>query len=224
MTTETVSLTKGENVSLTKAAGGTLTAVNVELGWTPPDTQGAAYDLDAMALLLGGDNKVINEGGFVFYSCRNRTADNGATVYHVPAPENPYGRDMPTDLLGAVVHLGDNLTGAGNSADDPDETIAINLAKVDPACERILIVVDIFNGPSLNQKFGQVKSSFIRVRNPATGELLAKYDLTEDMSTETTMVFGELYRKDADWKFKAIEGGWDKGLKALAEVHGVHVG
>jgi tellurium resistance protein TerD len=224
MTQDTVQLQKGENVSLTKQAGGTLNAVEVELGWDPPNTDGAAFDLDALVLELGTDRKVINQGGFVFYSSRYRTADKGATVYYIAAPTSPYGKDLPTDALGAVVHHGDTLTGAGNAADDPDESISIDLTKVDPACQAILFVVDIYNGPSKGQKFGQVVSSFIRIKDAATGNVLARYDLTEDASTETCMIFGEMYRNDGGWKFKSIEAGYSDGMAALATAFGVGIG
>jgi tellurium resistance protein TerD len=190
-----VSLTKGGNVNLSKAAPG-LTAVIIGLGWDPRVTDGAAFDADASAFLLKGDGKVASDADFIFYN-------------------------QKTSADGAVVHQGDNTTGAG---DGDDEKVEIDLTKVAAGVEKISFGVTIHDADTRRQNFGMISKAFIRVVNKTTGEELAKFDLSEDASTETAMVFGELYRAGAEWKFKAIGQGYAGGLEAMAKNYGVNVG
>jgi tellurium resistance protein TerD len=190
-----VSLSKGGNVSLSKAAPD-LTAVTVGLGWDVRVTTGADFDLDASALLLGADGKVLSDQHFVFYN--NLTSPDGA-----------------------VEHTGDNLTGEGEG---DDEAINVDLAGLDPRVERVVFPVSIYDAVNRGQTFGQVRNAFIRVVNRANGSELARYDLTEDASTETAMVFGELYRYNSEWKFRAIGQGYASGLHGIAQDFGVNVG
>ncbi|MDI5964308.1 TerD family protein [Streptomyces sp. SL13] len=187
-----VSLTKGGNVSLTKEAPG-LTAVNVGLGWDVRTTTGSDFDLDASALLLDGTGKVLSNGHFVFFN-------------NLKSPD------------GSVQHTGDNLTGEGEG---DDETIRVDLAGVDSAVDRVVFPVSIYEAEGRGQSFGQVRNAFIRVVNQADGNELARYDLTEDASTETAMVFGELYRSGPEWKFRAIGQGYASGLAGIARDFGV---
>lgn len=222
----TVSLSKGGNVSLSKEAGGRLRHIAVELGWDAPEFDndpGKNYDLDGAALKIGANNKILGEDGFVFYSSRWRTADNGKSTYYVPDGDNPYGRDLPSDKVGAVVGAEDNTTGADDGVNKVDEAINIDLDKVEPECAKILIPVSIFEGKEKNQSFGSVRDAFVEIRDTDTGKSLARFDLSEDMGSETCMVFGEVYRKDGDWKFKAIEAGFNDGLGGLARAYGVNV-
>ncbi len=159
-----VSLAKGGNVSLSKEAPG-LTAVLVGLGWDVRTTTGTDYDLDASALLCDESGKVLSDQHFIFYN--NLTSPDGS-----------------------VEHTGDNLTGEG---DGDDEAVKVNLAAVPPQVTRIVFPVSIHDAESRGQSFGQVRNAFIRVVNQAGGAEIARYDLTEDASTETAMVFGELY-------------------------------
>jgi tellurium resistance protein TerD len=190
----TISLTKGGNVSLTKAAPG-LTAVSVGLGWDARTTTGTDFDLDASAIMLDGAGKVLSDRHFIFFN--NTTSPDGS-----------------------VEHTGDNLTGEG---DGDDETIKVNLATVPIEVERIVFPVSVYEGQARGQGFGQVRNAFIRVVNQAGGGEIARYDLTEDASTETAMLFGELYRSDGDWKFRAVGQGYSSGLAGIASDFGVSV-
>ncbi|WP_369388932.1 TerD family protein [Streptomyces sp. CG1] len=189
-----VSLSKGGNVSLTKEAPG-LTAVLVGLGWDARTTTGADFDLDASALLLNNSGKVASDQHFVFFN-------------NLKSPE------------GSVEHTGDNLTGEGEG---DDEVIKVNLAGVPADIEKIVFPVSIYDAENRQQSFGQVRNAYIRVLNQAGGQEIARYDLSEDASTETAMVFGELYRNGAEWKFRAIGQGYASGLRGIAQDFGVNV-
>jgi tellurium resistance protein TerD len=189
-----VSLSKGGNVSLTKAAPN-LTAVTVGLGWDVRTTTGSDFDLDASALLANAEGKVTNDGNFVFFN-------------NLKSPD------------GSVEHTGDNTTGEGEG---DDEAIKVNLAAVPADVDKIVFPVSIYEAESRQQSFGQVRNAFIRVVNQADNNELARYDLTEDASTETAMVFGELYRNGAEWKFRAIGQGYASGLRGIAQDFGVNV-
>ncbi|MCH0542052.1 TerD family protein [Streptomyces sp. MUM 203J] len=189
-----VSLSKGGNVSLTKAAPN-LTAVTVGLGWDVRTTTGTDFDLDASALLLNAQGKVGTDGNFVFFN-------------NLRSPD------------GSVEHTGDNLTGEGEG---DDEAIKVNLAGVPADVDKIVFPVSIYDAETRQQSFGQVRNAFIRVVNQSNGEELARYDLSEDASTETAMVFGELYRHGAEWKFRAIGQGYASGLRGIAQDFGVNV-
>ncbi|GAA3198187.1 TerD family protein [Dactylosporangium siamense] len=189
-----VSLTKGGNVSLTKAAPG-LTNVNVGLGWDVRTTTGADFDLDASALLLGADGKVLSDQHFVFFN-------------NLKSPD------------GSVEHTGDNLTGEGEG---DDEMIKVNLGALGPEVDKIVFPVSIHDADARGQSFGQITNAFIRVVNAADNNELTRYDLTEDYSTETALVFGELYRNGAEWKFRAVGQGYASGLAGIAKDYGVNV-
>jgi tellurium resistance protein TerD len=188
-------LNKGGNVSLSKEAPG-LTAVVVGLGWQARTSSGADFDLDASALLLGADGKVLSDAHFVFFN-------------NLVSPD------------GSVEHTGDELVGGSGNADD--ERIKVNLLAVPPNVERIVIAVSIYDAESRRQSFGQVRTAFIRVVNQADDRELTRYDLTEDASTETAMIFGELYRRDNEWKFRAVGQGYSDGLAGIARNFGVDV-
>ncbi|MQY04346.1 TerD family protein [Actinomadura macrotermitis] len=187
-----VSLTKGGNVSLTKEAPG-LTAVLIGLGWDVRTTTGADFDLDASALLVDQGDKVLSAQHFVYFN-------------NLRSPE------------GAVEHTGDNLTGEGEG---DDEQIKVNLAAVPAEATKIVFPVSIYEGDKRGQNFGQVRNAFIRVVNQHGNAELARYDLTEDASTETAMIFGELYRHGSDWKFRAVGQGYASGLSGIAADYGV---
>jgi tellurium resistance protein TerD len=189
-----VSLSKGGNVSLTKEAPG-LTAVTVGLGWDVRSTTGTDFDLDASAILVDPAGKVTGDKDFVFF---NNLASSD----------------------GSVKHLGDNLTGAGEG---DDEQVNVDLAAVPAGVDKIVFPVSIYDAESRGQSFGQVRNAFIRIVNQAGGAELARYDLSEDASTETAMVFGELYRSGSDWKFRAVGQGYASGLKGIAQDFGVSV-
>ncbi|GGZ22410.1 chemical-damaging agent resistance protein C [Streptomyces inusitatus] len=188
-----VTLAKGGNVSLSKAAPN-LTQVLIGLGWDVRTTTGADFDLDASALLCGG-GRVLGDEYFVFYN-------------NLKSPE------------GSVEHTGDNLTGLG---DGDDESLLVNLAEVPAGVDKIIFPVSIHDADRRGQAFGQVSNAFIRVVNQADGQELARYDLSEDASTETAMIFGELYRYGSEWKFRAVGQGYASGLKGIALDFGVNV-
>ncbi|HEY2041480.1 MAG TPA: TerD family protein [Jatrophihabitans sp.] len=189
-----VSLTKGGNVSLTKQAPG-LTAVTVGLGWDARTTDGQGFDLDASAIGCGADGKVLSDQHFVFFN--NLTSPDGA-----------------------IQHTGDNLTGEG---DGDDEKINVNLAGAPTQLDKIVFPVSIYNAEAGGQSFGQVRNAFIRVVDQANNTEIARYDLSEDASTETAMVFGELYRSGPEWKFRAVGQGYSAGLAGIARDYGVSV-
>ncbi|MDQ8701240.1 TerD family protein [Streptomyces sp. LHD-70] len=189
-----VSLSKGGNVSLSKEAPG-LTDITVGLGWDIRTTTGTDFDLDASAILTQEDGKVSSDANFVFFN-------------NLKSPD------------GSVEHTGDNTTGEGEG---DDEQIKVNLTGVPAEVTKIVFPVSIYDAENRQQSFGQVRNAFIRVVNQAGGAEIARYDLSEDASTETAMVFGELYRHGAEWKFRAIGQGYASGLRGIAQDFGVNV-
>lgn len=191
-----VCLQKGQKVSLTKSNPG-LSKVVVGLGWDVNafDT-GGSFDLDSSAFLLGDSGKVNGSDDFVFYgNLRHKS--------------------------GAVEHLGDNLTGAG---DGDDEQIKIDLSRVPDNISRIAFTVTIYEAEERRQNFGMMNNSFIRIVDETNGQEILRYDLGEDFSIETAAVFGELYKHNGEWKFNAIGSGYQGGLAALCANYGVEVG
>jgi len=189
-----VSLSKGGNVSLSKEAPG-LTNIVIGLGWDTRSTDGSDFDLDASMFVLKEDNKVRNDSDFIFYN-------------------NKSGAD------GSVEHMGDNLTGEGEG---DDEQIKVNLNGVPQDVANLAVGVTIHEAEGRSQNFGMVSNAFIRVINGADNSEIARYDLSEDASTETAMVFGEVYRKGSEWKFKAVGQGFQGGLGPLARNYGVNI-
>jgi tellurium resistance protein TerD len=189
-----ISLTKGGNVNLSKEAPG-LTNMTIGLGWDPRATDGQDFDLDAIAFLLDESGKVRNDQDFIFFN-NLKSGD------------------------GSVEHTGDNRTGEG---DGDDESIKVNLAAVPADVNKIAVCAIIYEGQARNQNFGQVGDAFIRVINDNGNTEIARYDLSEDGSTETAMIFGEIYRHSGEWKFRAVGQGFAGGLGPLAASYGVNV-
>ena len=187
-----LSLSKGGNLSLTKEAPG-MTKVLVGLGWDARSTDGQDFDLDASAFLLKADGKVRADSDFIFYNQLKSTD-------------------------GSVEHTGDNRTGED---DGDDEAIKIDLSKVPADIDKIAITVTIHEADARRQNFGQVRNAFIRLVNQDNNSEVVRYDLAEDASTETAMIFAELYRNGAEWKFRAVGQGFNGGLKPLAESFGL---
>jgi len=192
-----ISLSKGSNISLSKEEPN-LRRILIGLGWDPRITSGADFDLDASAFLLGADGKIYNAaqplGAFVFYG-------NTAT------PD------------GAVQHTGDNRTGQGEG---DDESLKVDLGKLHADVQRVVFTVTIHDAAQRNQNFGMVGGAFIRVVNDETGREVARYDLTEDYSIETAMIFGELYRHGQEWKFRAVGQGFSGGLQQMCATYGIN--
>ena len=189
-----VSLVKGCNVSLTKEAP-TMNVAMVGLGWDARVTDGQPFDLDASVFAVGDDGKVLSDQHFIFFN--NKTSPDGA-----------------------VEHQGDNRTGEG---DGDDESVKIDLTKVSADIKKLVFAVTIYDAEVRKQNFGMVSNSFMRVYNNDNAAEIARFDLSEDASTETAMIFGELYRHGAEWKFKAVGQGFAGGLSALASQHGVNI-
>lgn len=189
-----VSLSKGGNVSLSKEAPG-VESVTIGLGWDARATDGADFDLDASCFLLGDNGKVLEDKGFIFYN-------------------NLVSAD------GSVVHTGDNRTGKG---DGDDEAITVDLTKLSPAIKTVAVAVTIHEAEKRKQNFGQVRNAYIRILNNKDGKEIARYDLTEDASVNTAMLFGELYRHGNEWKFRAVGEGYKDGLGPMAKNYGVNI-
>ena len=189
-----ISLTKGGNVNLSKEAPN-LTNMAVGLGWNPRATDGQAFDLDAVAFLVNESGKVRADADFIFFN-NLKSSD------------------------GSVEHTGDNRTGEG---DGDDEVIKVDLTKVPADVSKVVFCAVIYDGQARNQNFGQVANAYIRIVNTQSGAEVARYDLSEDSSTETAMIFGELYKNNGEWKFRAVGQGFAGGLGPLAQSHGVAV-
>ena len=189
-----ISLQKGGNVNLSKEAP-TMTKMVVGLGWDTRATDGAAFDLDAVGFVLNNAGKVRADGDFIFFNNKQNAE-------------------------GSVVHGGDNRTGDG---DGDDETIIIDLSKMPADVEKVAVCVVIYDAEGRKQNFGQVSRAYVRILNDANQQEVARYDLSEDGSTEAAMIFGEVYRNGSDWKFKAVGQGFKGGLGPLAGSFGVNV-
>jgi tellurium resistance protein TerD len=180
-----INLTKGGNINLTKAAPGA-TVFRAELGWNANQYDGAEFDLDASAAILNEGGKILSDSSFVFFN-------------------------NPKDPTESVASSGDNRTGEG---DGPDEVITVNVAKLPIAAKFVRLAITIYDWETRKQNFGQVSNAYVQVVNDATGEVIARYDLSEDFSIETCVVIGEFYENNGDWKFKAVGAGYGGGLDA----------
>ncbi|MER0244599.1 TerD family protein [Streptomyces sp. HSW2009] len=190
-----VSLAKGQNVVLNQD-GTPLADVTVGLGWDAQPAGGAAIDLDASAVICGADRKVVSDDHFVFYN-------------NLSSPD------------GAVRHTGDNTTGEG---DGDDEQLMVDLDGLGEGVEQVVFTVSIHDAEARGQNFGQVSDAYIRVVDNLTGREMCRYELSYDAAEETAMVFGALYRRAGDWKFRAIGQGYASGLAGIAKDYGVAVG
>ncbi|HEX8477048.1 MAG TPA: TerD family protein [Telluria sp.] len=188
-----ISLQKGGNVNLSKEAPG-LTKVIIGLGWDPRATDGKEFDLDGSAFLLKADGKVRGDSDFIFYN-NLKSSD------------------------GSVTHTGDNRSGEGEG---DDERVVVDLSQVPAEIDRLAVAVTIHEAEQRNQNFGMVSRAYIRCLNADGEKEIARYDLSEDGSIETAMIFGELYRAGSEWKFRAVGQGYKGGLGPLARSYGVN--
>jgi len=188
-----ISLQKGGNVNLSKEAPG-LAKVIIGLGWDPRATDGKEFDLDGSAFLLKADGKVRGDNDFIFYNNLKSTD-------------------------GSVTHTGDNRSGEG---DGDDERLVVDLSQVPADIDRLAVSVTIHEAEQRNQNFGMVSRAYIRCLNADGEKEIARYDLSEDGSVETAMIFGELYRAGSEWKFRAVGQGYKGGLGPLARSYGVN--
>ena len=189
-----VSLSKGGNVSLSKEAPG-LNRILIGLGWDTRATDGADYDLDASLFMLNAEGRVRSDSDFIFYNNLKSTD-------------------------GSVEHTGDNLTGEGEG---DDEAIKVTVTAVPADVDKLVVAVTIHDAQNRGQNFGQVENAFIRIVNDENAVEIARYDLSEDASVETAMIFGEVYRHGDEWKFRAVGQGFAGGLGPLAQSYGVNV-
>jgi tellurium resistance protein TerD len=189
-----VSLVKGGNVSLSKSTPD-LKRILIGLGWDAKSTDGADFDLDASMFMLKENGKVRRDEDFIFYN------------------------NLESDC-GSIQHTGDNRTGAG---DGDDEAIIVDLDKVPDTYHRLAITVTIDDAEARKQNFGQVSDAFVRIVNMDNDVEIVRFDLSEDYSTETAMIFGEVYRHKGEWKFKAIGQGYSGGLAAMCLNYGVQI-
>jgi tellurium resistance protein TerD len=191
-----VSLSKGGNISLSKEAGSAgLSKLTVGLGWDARVTDGAAFDLDCTVYLLSAAGKVRSDADFIFYNQTKSTC-------------------------GSVEHTGDNKDGGGEG---DDEQVKVDVTKVPADVQKVSFAVTIHEAETRRQNFGMVSNAFIRVINDADGKELTRFDLGEDFSIETAVIFGEIYRNNNEWKFKAIGQGFAGGLAPLAKNFGVNI-
>ncbi|NLW05661.1 MAG: TerD family protein [Pseudomonadaceae bacterium] len=188
-----LTLQKGGNLSLSKTDP-SLSKLVVGLGWDPRATDGTEFDLDASAFILGANGKVRKDGDFIFYN-QLKSSD------------------------GSIEHTGDNRTGEG---DGDDEQLKVNLSLIPADVDKVVFTVTIHDADDRKQNFGQVGGAFIRIVNEVTGAEVVRYDLAEDASTETAMIFAELYRNNGEWKFRAVGAGYAGGLKSLANEYGMN--
>ncbi|WP_462188495.1 MULTISPECIES: TerD family protein [unclassified Frankia] len=189
-----IDVVKGGSVALTGATGG-LTHITVGLGWDPNAPGSEEFDLDASAIALQADGRAPNRSYFIYYN-------------NLSSPR------------GEIVHRGDNLTGEG--AGD-DEQIEVRLNLLSSAITRIVFPVSIHNADYRHQSFGDVTGAYIRVVNASTDDELVRYDLTTAAARDTSMLFGELYRDQDGWRFRALGQGGVSGLAAIARGYGLDV-
>lgn len=188
-----LSLSKGQNISLSKEDD-TLARILIGLGWDERATDGKEFDLDASLFMLGDNGEVRSEEDFIYY------------------------RQL-TSKCGSVEHTGDNRTGEG---DGDDESIKVDLTRVPADVKKLIVTVTIHDAEARSQNFGQVANAFIRIVNDDSQVEIVRFDLGEDYSTETAMVFGEIYRNGAEWKFRAVGQGYAGGLLAMCKQYGVN--
>lgn len=184
-----INLEKGQRISMDKS----LSLVGVGLGWDPNEGSGYDFDLDASAFMLGSKGKIPADEYFVFYN-------------------NPKSPD------GSVESTGDDTTGRNSDGGD-DETLNVDLTKVDPQIQEIIFTATIYKAAERRQNFGQVRNSYIRIYDAKTNTEIARYDLDEDFSIETAVEFGRLYRYNGEWKFEAIGNGSKGGMESLVNKY-----
>jgi len=182
-----INLQKGQRIDIG------LTKMIIGLGWDPNDGTGYDFDLDASAIMIDSQRKLVSEDYFIFYNNLN-------------SPD------------GALTHTGDDPSGKNSDGDD-DEAIMIDLSKVDSRVEEILFVVTIEDFERRRQNFGQVRNSYIRIVDQNNNQEIAKYELDEDFSIETGIEFGRLYKKSGSWKFEASGIGYRADLGFFLEKY-----
>jgi tellurium resistance protein TerD len=187
-----INLTKGQKIDLTKTNPG-IALVRAGLGWAKRTTDGAEFDLDAGVILLNAEGKARNENDFIYYN-------------------------NPVSPCSSIKANGDNRNGEG---DGDDESVSLKLSDIPQDVARIQFTVSIHEAEERRQNFGMVKDAYITICNESTGEVLTRFDLSEDFSTETGVVMAELYRHNGEWKFNAVGQGYREGLIAILKDAGL---
>ncbi len=197
-----VNLQKGQKVNLSKENAG-LSTICVGLGWDEAKKEKKGFlntlfgsvsgdadiDCDASAILLKND-KMVSDRDLVFFRNLNHHS-------------------------GAIKHMGDNLTGAG---DGDDEQIIVDLKKIPNGYNKIVFVVNIYQAAQRSQQFGMIKNAFIRLVDANNNTEICRYNLSEDYTGMTAMIFGEVYLHNGEWKFNAVGNGTkDNSIQALCE-------
>ena len=190
----TVSLQKGANVSLSQKDS-SLKVLLCGLGWDSRLSAGEDFDLDASVFMVTETGKVRQDSDFIFYNNMK-------------------------DADGSVEYLGDNRTGAG---DGDDEQVIINVDKIPADIVKLVFVASIHEAAVRKQNFGHVQNAFMRLSNMPADQELARFELGDDFGTETSVIFGEVYRYGVEWKFKAVGQGVSGGLTELAKNYGVNI-
>lgn len=186
-----IRLEKGDRINLEKECPG-LKLIRAGLGWDANSSNtGNDFDLDASVFMLAADGKIPEDQYFVFYN-------------NLKSPD------------GSVSHTGDNLTGEGVG---DDETIKIDLSKIDSKITEVVFIVTIHKAEERRQNFGQVRNSYIKLYDDSNGKEIATYELDEDFSRETATEFGRLYKKDGQWRFQAVGAGFNSGLKSFVDKY-----
>lgn len=206
------------------AIGNGLTRLKVEMGWKVNPNANPPYDLDASTFLLGNSGMIENEYDFVFYGSPNKTQaldNNGKPMFDQDG--NPVYRPISLDksVLGSVDDLGDDddNTGEGN------EEIDVDLTKTSPSVKEILFTVSIYWNPNdandtrQRYNFGQVRDAYIQIKNAVVGDIICRYDLDEDFSTDKGVEFGRLYRRGTEWKFQAVGEAHTDGLEPICRKY-----
>ncbi|WP_347488775.1 TerD family protein [Desulfoscipio sp. XC116] len=199
-----INLQKGQKIDLTKNNPG-LSKITVGLGWDPADNNGGGKGL--LGSLFGGGAKTGNidcDASVYLLDANGKLAKKKNLVY--------YGNK--TSPCGSVRHSGDNLTGQGEG---DDEQIMVDLSRVPADVHRLVFVVNIYDCEKRRQHFGMIRNAFIRVVNNANNQELCKFNLSEGYENKTTLITGEVYRHQSEWKFAALgESTTDPGLETLS--------
>ena len=194
------------------------------MGWKVNPNADPPYDLDASTFLLGNSGQIDNEADFVFYGSQNRTPaldKNGTQIYDDEG--RPVTRPISLDksTLGSIDDLGDDDDDKGEG----NEEIEVDLTKTSDSVKEILFTVSIYwdptniNDPRRKYNFGQVRDAFIQIKNAVTGDVICRYDLDEDFSTDKGVEFGRLYRRGSEWKFQAVGEAHSDGLEPICRKY-----
>ena len=215
-----INLIKGQRVEIES----NLSRLVVEMGWKVNPNADPPYDLDASTFLLGNSGQIDNEADFVFYGSQNRTPaldKNGKQIYDDEG--RPVTRPISLDksTLGSIDDLGDDDDDKGEG----NEEIEVDLTKTSDSVKEILFTVSIYcdptniNDPRRRYNFGQVRDAFIQIKNAVTGDVICRYDLDEDFSTDKGVEFGRLYRRGSEWKFQAVGEAHPDGLEPICRKY-----